>query len=128
MKEAIIVVVVADIDQFDELHTALMDEPYRIIKGESCSDIETLISEPGSNIVIVDLDSVPVDNRFLKKLKTSNPGLSILALSSKKFHPELREAISSYIYACLNKPLDPEELRFWLKSIILDGPVRGPSP
>ncbi len=65
MKEAVIVVA-ADMEQFDELRTALAGEPYRIIKGESCSDVEALISKSGSNIVIVDLDSVPVDNRFLK--------------------------------------------------------------
>jgi DNA-binding NtrC family response regulator len=127
MKEPVIVIV-ADSEQHEEVRTALAGEGDRTIGCESCSNLQELISDKASSIVILDLDSCHVDNRFLKKLKTENPGLSILAISSKKFHPELRESICSYIHACLNKPLDPEELKFWLRSITLDGSQKGRSP
>ncbi|MBI5248714.1 MAG: response regulator [Desulfomonile tiedjei] len=127
MKEREIIVV-TDTEQLEELRSALFTEPYRIIKCESCSDLQGLMSGSTSCIVILDLDEVCVDNRFLKKLKTGNAGLSVLAISSKKFHPELRESMSSYIHACLSKPVDPEELLFWLKSITLDNPQKERSP
>jgi hypothetical protein len=37
--------------------------------------------------------------------------------SAKRFHPELQDAIQHHIYACLNKPVDPDELLFWVKSV-----------
>jgi DNA-binding NtrC family response regulator len=121
------IVVVTDIEQLEELRSILAAGPYRIIKGESGTNLQDLISESGSTIVILDLDHVSVDNRFLRNLKNANPGLSVLAISSKRVHPELGESMSSNIHACLNKPLDSEEVRFWLKSIILDRPRKGAS-
>ncbi len=37
--------------------------------------------------------------------------------------------MGSHIYACLGKPLDPEEFRYWMKSIARKrgGPAKRPS-
>jgi len=35
----------------------------------------------------------------------------------RAFHPELEEAMSNYIFACLSKPADEDELVFWIKSL-----------
>jgi len=66
--------------------------------------------------VILDLDSLPVDNRLLRNLRRKDPSVRIIVLSSRRFHPELEEAMSTHIYACLSKPVDSEELIYWLKS------------
>jgi DNA-binding NtrC family response regulator len=121
MKEPAIVVV-TDIEQLEELRSILAAELYRIIGDESGTNLQVRISECASSIVILDLDHVPVDDRFLRNLKNANPRLSILVISSKRCHPELRESMRSTIHACLNKPLDSEEVKFWLKSITLDRP------
>ena len=68
-------------------------------------------------VLIVDLDTLPVDNNFFKALKKQNPKLYILCLSSLTYHPGLREAMESHIYASLAKPLNSEELLYWLKAI-----------
>jgi DNA-binding NtrC family response regulator len=68
-------------------------------------------------VLIVDLDTLPVDNNFFKTLKKQNPRLNILCLSSLTYHPGLQEAMGSHIYASLAKPLNLEELLYWLKSI-----------
>lgn len=70
-----------------------------------------------TGVLIVDLDTMPVDNNFFRKIKKQNPGLHILCLSSSKHHPGLKEAMGSYIYASLAKPLNSEELFYWLKTI-----------
>ncbi len=78
--------------------------------------LEHLKSEP-VRVLLLDLDTVPVDNAFFRHLKKQIPELQILCLSSRKHHPGLAEAMGSYIYASLAKPLNVEELLFWLKSI-----------
>lgn len=78
--------------------------------------LEHLKREPVRTLIL-DLDTLEVDNNFFRKLKKQIPDLHILCLSSRKHHPGLEEAMGSYIYASLAKPLNPEELFFWLKSI-----------
>ncbi len=121
------VVVASGVEHIGEVRAAL-PKIYRIIECGSSSKLTDLINENAARVLILDLDSISVDNKFVRKLKTQNPDLSILAFSIKTMHPELRESISSYIHACLSKPLDPEELRFWLRSITHDYQNKGPSP
>jgi len=68
-------------------------------------------------VVLLDTDTVPVDNAFFRVLKKRYPHIHILLVSRLSYHPGLEEAMASHIYACLAKPLDPEELLYWLKSI-----------
>ncbi len=116
MREPVVVVVAGN-EQLEEIRADLSVVPNRIIGCQSLSSLPDIISESDANVVILDLDSIPVDNRLVRKLKAASPAVSILAVSSRKFHPELRQAISLYIHACIRKPLDPEELRFWITSI-----------
>jgi DNA-binding NarL/FixJ family response regulator len=67
--------------------------------------------------VVLDIDSVPVDNRTIRKLALKYPGVRFLCTSKDRFHPELKDAICYHIYACLTKPVDPDELLYWIKSI-----------
>lgn len=78
--------------------------------------LEHLKREPVKTL-LVDLDNLQVDNAFFRNLKKQLPGLHILCLSSRRHHPSLAESMGSYIYASLAKPLNAEELFFWLKSI-----------
>ena len=76
--------------------------------------------------MILDLDTVPVNNHFLRGLRKLHPQIDILGISELSYHPGLEEVIGSHLLACLVKPLDVEELCFWLKSIgeHLANPVR----
>jgi len=76
-------------------------------------------------VLIIDLDTLPVDNNFFKTLKKQNPNLYILGLSSLTYHPGLQEAMGLHIYASLSKPLNSEELLYWLKAISEIEPVGG---
>jgi DNA-binding NtrC family response regulator len=67
--------------------------------------------------MIIVLDTLPVDKLFFRDLKRLHPMMNIIGLSKQSFHPELEEAISQHIFACVNKPVDPEEIIFLLKSI-----------
>lgn len=67
--------------------------------------------------VLLDLDAIPVTNPMIRNLAAKHPGIPFICISRKRFHPELREAFRDHIYACLTKPVDLEELRYWLKSL-----------
>ncbi len=113
-----IVVVDANEEQCQELCTMLEDWHYPAAPMHSLRDLETYIQASDCRAVILDLDTVPVDNRVLRKLRRIRQSLCILVLSSRPFHPELEEAMSGHIiYACLNKPVDEEELSYWIRSL-----------
>jgi DNA-binding NtrC family response regulator len=79
------------------------------LEHESYKDLELA--------VILDLDTVPVNNQFFRDLKKLHPRFQMLGVSKLSYHPGLEEVIGSHLFACLVKPLDVEELSFWLKSI-----------
>jgi DNA-binding NtrC family response regulator len=74
-------------------------------------------------VLIIDLDTLPVDNTFFRSLKKQYPDLHIFCLSSHTHHPGLEEAMGSHICASLAKPLSSEELFYWLKAVSEIEPV-----
>ncbi len=111
-----IIVVDADKEQSGELCALLERNHYRTLAFHSLLNLGKNLQEHPCHAVILDLDSLPVSNRFIRDLRRQNPNLCILVLSNRSFHPELEEAISTHIYACLGKPVDSEELIYWLKT------------
>jgi DNA-binding NarL/FixJ family response regulator len=65
----------------------------------------------------LNLDNVAVTNKVFRELKKKRPLLNIIALSKRQFHPELEEALREYISVCLAKPVDADELVYWLKTV-----------
>jgi DNA-binding NtrC family response regulator len=112
-----VAVVDADEQQCGKLCALLQHLDYRPTPLYSLIDLEVYLTSHPDGIVILDMDTVAVDNRFFRELKRRAPGLSLLALSSRSYHPGLEEALGSHICACLAKPLDQEEFRYWMKCI-----------
>jgi DNA-binding NtrC family response regulator len=73
-------------------------------------------------LAILDVDSVPLTSRDIRHLKRDCPKVTLFCTSMQRLHPELQEALSHDICACLNKPVDSEELQFWLKSVRTSAP------
>ena len=114
--DGLIVVVDADEERCEALCTLLEHNNYSTVAAHSLVSLEKTVRQPSCRTVILDLDSLPISNRDVRDLTKQNPGLIILVLSERTFHPELKEAMSHYIHACLTKPVDPEELFYWLKA------------
>lgn len=112
-----VVVLDSNEEQCKELCAILEERHYRATPMYSLRNLERYIQEGACRAVILDLDSVSVDNVVLRELKRKSPGVKIVGLSTRQFHPELKEAMSRHIYACLGKPVDPDELVYWLKTI-----------
>lgn len=90
---------------------------YRIKVFVNLEELQTYLHTGPCRAVIIDMDELPVDKQFFRNLKRLQPALIILTMSSRSFHPELEEAMSRHIYACMNKPVDQEEMIYLLKGI-----------
>jgi hypothetical protein len=66
---------------------------------------------------ILDIDSVPLENRTIRALTLSHTATCFLCASKKRLHPDLQDVISNHLFACLRKPVDPEELHYFLNCI-----------
>jgi DNA-binding NtrC family response regulator len=126
MKRPGVLMVAGDRGLGHEVCARLQDLDYHATLISSLKDLEQELKKDSEVAVILDLDSVPVNNQFLRGLRKKYPRLDILGISQLSYHPGLEEIIGSHLLACLVKPLDVEELCFWLKSISehLANPVR----
>lgn len=112
-----VAVVMADERDCLALCALLQRQDYWAIPLHSVPSLERHIRQSGPQVVILDIDSLPVNNRLFRDLKKINPEVRIIGLSSRPFHPELKEAISGFMLACITRSFDEDELLFWLKSI-----------
>lgn len=113
----LVVVLDADKKQRDTLCTMLADNKYQTTPMRSLAEMELQLEQSDCRAVIVNLDNISATNKNFKALKQKKPAMSIITLSERQFHPELEEAIRDHISVCLRKPVDSDELVFWLKSI-----------
>ncbi len=116
MKKKVIILD-ADLNSSMELSNIIKSKNYPLTVSAELSSLEESFISDQYVAVILDIDSVPVDNRTIRDLALKYPGVRFLCTSKDRFHPELKDAICYHIYACLNKPVDPDELLYWIKCI-----------
>jgi DNA-binding NarL/FixJ family response regulator len=104
-----------------EIRRIVLTQPntYRAARYPTLTDLESglSLSIDACIAAILDLDSVPLDNRTIRQLTTSFPSVQFLSASRDRSHPDLRDAIAHHLFACLTKPIDPDELHYFLKCI-----------
>jgi len=83
----------------------------------SLTELRHKLGEEKFMAVFMDIDSVAVDNRVIRELASDYPATPFLCISRERVHPELKEAIRNHIYACLTKPVDMDEITYWLRCI-----------
>jgi DNA-binding NtrC family response regulator len=118
----LVVIVENDTKQLSELTTSLAAKGIEVLQCSSISDLERLIQENHIGVAVLDLDNGRVTNRVLREITRKCPSLKIIAVSGRSFHPELEEAMRSYLYACMSKPVDVENLMYLVESIFRDLP------
>ncbi len=112
-----ILVMNSDEGQCQDICTMLAEEDYDTVPVYSIAELETQFENNECQAVIMDIDSVLITNRTIRQLALKYPGTYFLCLSKDRFHPDLKEALCYHIYACIKKPVDPDELYYWAKSI-----------
>ncbi|MDY0040019.1 MAG: hypothetical protein RBS57_06870 [Desulforhabdus sp.] len=117
-------VIVASRKQSEEslsLGEVLAAARYRVLFNDSTATLWDEVEAGRYQAIILDLDTVPADDSFIKKLRGIHSALCIIFLSSRSFHPELKESFSNYVCACIKKPVNPEEVLFCLKNLCAAG-------
>ena len=112
-----VVMITKDQKEAKQLSLLLSDNQYHLHTIDRLEGLDQIIKEISCNTVILDLDSISVDNRAIRELTVQYSQIAFLCISKDRFHPELKDAICYNIYACLNKPIDPDELYYWLRCI-----------
>ncbi len=106
--------------ELNQIDTILSKNNYRSHLIERIENLNKELTNTPCNCVILDLDSISIDNRTIRELTIEYPHIYFLCMSKDRFHPELKDAICYHIYACLTKPLDYEELLYWLRCIDIE--------
>jgi DNA-binding NtrC family response regulator len=107
----------ADPEEIAGISHLIKEADFDALAVTSASELKKKLKDASFIAVIMDLDSVAVDNRSIRDLALQFPTIPFLCISKERFHPELKDSIRDHIYACLIKPIDPDELNYWLKCI-----------
>ena len=119
MKRKVILISKQSKEQ-NQIDAVLLKNGYKSHLIENVESLGVQLTDLSCNCVIFDLDSVNIDNRTIRELTIQYPHIYFLCLSKDRFHPELKDAICYHIYACLTKPLDYDELIYWLRCIDIE--------
>lgn len=66
---------------------------------------------------VIDLDSISRPRPLLESWRQRHRDIRLIGVSEKTFHPDLGDIIDRYLFACLKKPVEEEELAYLLKSV-----------
>ena len=115
-------VLIADADRKHcrTICTMLKGYGFRTESVYSLSSLERHLMRAKRLAVVLDFDSLSIDKRIVRWISTNHPGVSFLGLSDHRFGPEFKEAVCHHLYACLKKPIDPDELIYLVRSIYGD--------
>lgn len=112
-------IVVIDADDKQCLEVCAMLEELNCRATPICrfKDLQIFLESGDCRLIFVDLETLTGDKSLFRRLEKIKPSVYIMGLSSRPFHPGLKEFMSRRMYACLSKPVDQEELSFWIKSL-----------
>lgn len=116
MRNPLVLMVTGDRQDGKQFCGLLGAMHYNARMVSSLEELHLCLQEMSEVAVILDLDTIPADKQFFRTLRRSHPRLHILGISSLAYHPGREDVIGS-LYACLVKPVDTEELGYWLKTI-----------
>jgi DNA-binding response OmpR family regulator len=117
MVKKSVIIVDPDEEHSNALFTILKGADYEPFSVSTLSEATAKLKTGLLSALIMDLDHSSPDNRLLKELRQEHPNLCLIGLSSRSFHPELKEALSRYIDACFVKSAGYDELLYWLKAV-----------
>lgn len=116
-NEQEILIACADPEESNLLAEVIHTAGSRCHLCHSISDMLAALAASPFMAVVLDIDSLDIDNRSIRSMTLAYPDVCFLCTSSKRFHPELKEALCYHIFACVNKPVDPDEMAYWIRCI-----------
>lgn len=114
--DTLLIILGKNVKECHGLIKLIEEKEYKGITLKTILALKKTLSKNECLAVLIDIDTVPVENRDLRELTLEYP-YPFLCMSKDKYHPDLKEAICYHIYACINKPVSPDELFYLLRSI-----------
>jgi DNA-binding NtrC family response regulator len=102
-----------------DMQAALSESDYAVHRISAVETIIQRVQAGERQIVLLDFDTLALDNNQIKAIQHKNPGTVLIGSSSRTFHPELKEALSRHFFACFTKPINLEELQYLLKGVVI---------
>ena len=112
-----VAVVSADAREIENIRSMLSEDRFASTVYRQLEDLMDGLNRADRLAAIIDIDTVRLTNRNVRNLAGRFPEVSIFCISTARLHPHLQDAMTRHIRACLVKPVDPDELGFWLKSM-----------
>ena len=106
--------------ELNQIDAVLSKNKYRSHRIENIENLDTTLADISCNCVILDLDSISIDNRTIREVAIQYPHIYFLCMSRDRFQPELKDATCYHIFDCLTKPLQYDDLHYWLKCIDIE--------
>jgi DNA-binding NtrC family response regulator len=103
-----------------ELTQAFVTMGVNGLQCHSLSELDIICHKNRRAVILLDLDNATMSNRVLKDLRKKHPFIQMIGISNRSFHPELKESMQLYLYACVSKPVDVEEVMYLIQSIFRD--------
>jgi DNA-binding NtrC family response regulator len=107
----------ANIEYCNDLCSLVKELDYSAIPIHTLENLSKYLKKNIRKAVILNIDTMGLSNRDIRDLSRKNREVTFLCISESRFHPDFKEAIRNHIFACLNKPIDADELNYFLKSI-----------
>ncbi len=104
-------------EQCKGLCSILEDLNYISIPIDSLENLAIYLKEKKCKAIILNIDTMGLSNKDIRDLSRKNQDVTFLCASETRFHPDFKEAIRNHVFACLKKPIDADELNYFLKSI-----------
>lgn len=115
-----VVIFCEDREECKRLCSFLEGEGFSAIPTHGLTSFTDRLDKGQCLVAVIDLNARLVDNRKIRELTLKHPDIYFLGLTRHRLNPALKESICYHIYACLTKPVDTDELIYWLKSIYED--------
>ena len=112
-----VIIMTGDVEGAMDVTAFLRETGRDVVHADAWEKIGTALGGSGFSFVLLDLDTLPVSNVVIRAFKRKFPQIPMLAMSWQNFHPDLKESLSTSVNACLSKPVDPDELEFWLENL-----------
>ena len=116
-----VLIMTADTREYGTVASLLREWGYATRRASTVAEIRHAPEERIFVAVMLDLDAGKLDNRVIRTLASELPATPIICLSRERLHPGLENSIRDHVYACLTKPIDGDELGYWLRCIRADG-------
>jgi DNA-binding NtrC family response regulator len=115
-----VVIVSSDPGVWDQLKERLRTLHIAAKRVSDIDGLKVTLKRERCLAVMIDLDSVHLDNQTVRELALEPKCGRLFCMSEKTYHPDLTEAIRHHFFACLLKPVNPDELEYWLRCIASD--------